>query len=187
MGDLHKGDPLAYFGASVDAIQLKRPNVIREICICGHATSRHFEFSQDNFMCQVAKMYCPCKKIVPVLEVEDTRAFIFTTDGRGNHHALFRGLKRLNQMGKASTSLISNSCWICRKVSPIQPVPLSDQNNVSESPQARNAMLCEKCILRLMGFEPLDLSVGDSSENLPGSLEGPPEAPGIMSAHKPME
>lgn len=187
MDVLNESDPLAYFGASVDAIQLERPKVSREICICGHATSRHFEYSLGSFMCQVAKMYCPCKKILPVLEVDDTRAFIFTTDGRGNQHALFRGLKRLYQMGKSSRSLISNECWICRGVSPIQPVPLSEQNYVSESPQSRNAMLCEKCILRMMGFEPLDLGDGSNDKSYPGSPETPLETPGWTNTHDSTE
>jgi hypothetical protein len=169
-----RSNPLTYFGASVDDIDLTRPTMAKEICICGHSSMRHYEYVPGQVMCQVAKMYCPCKTLIPVLEVEDTRAFIFTTDGRGNRHALFRGLKRLSQMSKGSRSLISNDCWLCGVAGQIEPVPLSPQGHLAESAQAKNVMLCEGCILRSMGFDPSS----NTSDIAPGRHQMPSEAPG---------
>lgn len=149
-------EPLEFFGANVDEIEttVGRPPRNRDICVCGHGVARHFEYREGEFSCSVAKMYCPCKLIVPVLNVDDTRVFMYDTHGRGAKHALFRGLKRLQQMNKSARILVSNECWSCNEQALIEPVPITNYGDIGEYAQARNAMLCTNCIWRMMGIDP---------------------------------
>jgi hypothetical protein len=161
-------EPLELFGAKEDEIvtSLERPKRNQDICVCGHAIARHYEWSQGQFVCQVAKLFCPCRQIVAILNVDDTRAFMYDTSGRGVEHALFKGLKRLKQMKKSSRSLILNECWSCSATGSIEPVPISDSNEISNKPESRNAMFCEKCIWERQG-----VPVGLVSQSLTQDIE----------------
>jgi hypothetical protein len=147
-------EPLELFGANVAEIEtvLERPKRNQDICVCGHSIARHYEISQGQTLCQVAKMFCPCRHMVAVVNVDDTRVFMYDTHGRGSKHALFRGLKRLGQMKKTSRSLIPNECWACGEVKAIEPVPITEMQTISDLAQARNAMLCEECVWRMLGW-----------------------------------
>ena len=146
-------EPLELFGANVTEIEtvLERPKRNQDICACGHSIARHYEISQGQTLCQVAKMFCPCRHMVAVVNVDDTRVFMYDTHGRGSKHALFRGLKRLGQMKKTSRSLIPNECWACGEVKAIEPVPITESQTISDQAQSRNAMLCEECVWRMLG------------------------------------
>jgi len=146
-------EPLELFGANVAEIEtvLERPKRNQDICACGHSIARHYEISQGQTLCQVAKMFCPCRHMVAVVNVDDTRVFMYDTHGRGSKHALFRGLKRLGQMKKTSRSLIPNECWACGETKAIEPVPITEMQTISDLAQARNAMLCEECVWRMLG------------------------------------
>jgi hypothetical protein len=146
-------EPLELFGANVAEIEtvLERPKRNQDICACGHSIARHYEISQGQTLCQVAKMFCPCRHMVAVVNVDDTRVFMYDTHGRGSKHALFRGLKRLGQMKKTSRSLIPNECWACGEIKAIEPVPITEMQTISDLAQARNAMLCEECVWRMLG------------------------------------
>lgn len=158
-------EPLELFGANVAEIEtvLERPKRNQDICACGHSIARHYEISQGQTLCQVAKMFCPCRHMVAVVNVDDTRVFMYDTHGRGSKHALFRGLKRLGQMKKTSRSLIPNECWACGEIKAIEPVPITEMQTISDVAQARNAMLCEECVWRMLGVaSPLGFESGAS-------------------------
>ena len=99
-------------------------------------------------------MFCPCRFKKAVLEVEDLRAFKFSSEGYGRDHALWKGLKKLRTMGKGATALVDSTCWKCLEKRPIEPVSITPGNLVSRQPQARNVMVCIPCRYVLEGIDP---------------------------------
>ena len=51
----------------------------RRICVCGHALSKHTTYS-GILTCKPSALLCPCKKIRPVLQCDDTRVFLRKTE-----------------------------------------------------------------------------------------------------------
>lgn len=194
-----KKDPLEFFGADPEEIEIgsnRRSNQNREVCICGHPMSHHETIYEGMDTCQESKMYCPCKYKKAVLEVDDLRAFKFSTEGFGRDHALWKGLKKLRKMGKQATTLVDSTCWRCFQEAPIEPVPLTQENRVSRYAQARNVMLCTRCRFVLDGIDPsflvdeVELAPGEavsavggpgvSEENLARGEENPPSWPDVF-------
>ena len=68
-----------------------RKSYDRTICSCGHPSAHHSTL-QDYTSCSFMNKYCPCRKLLPVIEVEDLRFFQKTTNGEGSNHALALGI-----------------------------------------------------------------------------------------------
>lgn len=150
-------DPLEFFGANADEIDLgpdRKKGVSREVCVCGHPIAHHESVYEGLDSCQESKMFCPCRHKKAVLEVEDLRAFKFSSEGYGRDHALWKGLKKLRKMGKGATTLVDSICWKCLEERPIEPVSLTPENRVSRHPEARNVMVCIPCRYVLEGIDP---------------------------------
>lgn len=144
---------------------LDRKPPIREVCICGHSMRRHESFGDGKSYCQVAKTFCPCETPKSVIEVEDTRPFMYNTNGYGSLHALFRGIKRLNQMGKSYRLTLPSNCWACGQGADLQPVPINQFNEISNKGEARNALLCLTCLYKWQGI-PVEVHTVVNSPNL---------------------
>ena len=149
--------PLEFFGANAEDIDIgpeRKRGVSREVCVCGHPMAHHESVYEGLDSCQESKMFCPCRFKKAVLEVEDLRAFKFSSEGYGRDHALWKGLKKLRTMGKGATALVDSTCWKCLEKRPIEPVSITPGNLVSRQPQARNVMVCIPCRYVLEGIDP---------------------------------
>lgn len=149
--------PLELFGAKAEDIDVgpeRKRGVSREICVCGHPMAHHETVYEGLDSCQESKMFCPCRHKKAVLEAEDLRAFKFSSEGYGRDHALWKGLKKLRNMGKGAVALVDSRCWKCFEERPIEPVSLTPENRVSRQPQARNVMVCMQCRYVLEGIDP---------------------------------
>ena len=89
---------------------------------------------------------------------------MYNTNGYGSLHALFRGIKRLNQMGKSYRLMLPSICWACGQGADLQPVPVNPFNEVSDKGEARNALLCLTCLYKLQGI-PVEVNTVDHSSN----------------------
>lgn len=146
-------DALAAMGISVDEAheadeRLKdRPTRDPRICLCGHAINKHTT-PAGVITCQPSRMYCPCKNIRPVVEVEDTRLFLRKTTGPGVGHALVRGISALAQVGKEAKWIEPPCCDRCNTTEGrIVPVPINGASKtVAYEPTGLDALLCEKCM-----------------------------------------
>jgi len=149
--------PLEFFGANAEEIDIgpeRKKGVSREVCVCGHPMAHHESVYEGLDSCQESKMFCPCRFKKAVVEVEDLRAFKFSSEGYGRDHALWKGLKKLRAMGKGATALVDSICWKCFEKRPIEPVSITPGNLVSKQPQARNVMVCIPCRYVLEGIDP---------------------------------
>lgn len=183
------GDALEFFGADPDEIEIgpeRNRQQNKEVCVCGHPMAHHERIDDTRVICLESKMLCPCQHMRAVLEVGDLRAFKFDTEGSGKDHALWKGLKKLRQMGKTAKTLVGSECWKCLKTRPIEPVPITPENRVSRYPQARNVMICIRCRYVLDGIDPSFLT-DDEEETVPGEAVGPIEAPGIANPPEGLE
>lgn len=124
------------------------------VCICGHAARRH-EDVFGRVLCRPGRQRCPCPELVPVLEVGDTRAFLARTQGPGPRHALGRGsaaMERLAaKLGSPITAewLVELKCQACGGENGVMPVAVTQAGFISESPEARNGLLCTGCVEQL--------------------------------------
>lgn len=94
-------EALAMLGLSVEEVEeavaeakARRENPERHICICGHPKARHY-IDKDNpeiVVCKPARWGCECGKYHAVLQVQDTRDFLYGTDGPAKQHALSKGI-----------------------------------------------------------------------------------------------
>jgi hypothetical protein len=94
-----------------DISTVNRLGVDRRICMCGHALDRHkaeatlgwdkpipilkWNNPSDPFKCTPNAQSCSCRRLIPVLEVSNTKYFLKKTNGSGELHALTRGLRAL--------------------------------------------------------------------------------------------
>jgi hypothetical protein len=154
---MNSDNPLEALGLTVDDVekadQEKREKGPRDrrVCVCGHGVSRHTN-AHGAIYCKPARMECPCKKIQPVLETNDTRPFLRKTDGMGAQHALARGIKEAITRGKSVKWLIDMVCWNpnCGKtVTKLTPVPMTQRGTISGTATGFDVMLCDECLLNL--------------------------------------
>jgi hypothetical protein len=117
------------------------------VCLCGHAINKHTT-PAGVITCQPSRMYCPCKNIRPVIEVEDTRLFLRKTTGPGVEHALVRGISALAQVGKEARWLDEIKCDRCNTTEGrIMPVPINGASKtVAYEATGLDALLCDKCM-----------------------------------------
>lgn len=145
-------NPLAALGMDLDEV-LEMDSVLRtrptvrdgRICICGHGVSKHSELA-GLVNCKPSKMDCPCKKVRPVLDAEDTRPFLRKTQGGGPMHALTRGLASLIASGKEADWIIDLRCDRCMGESDhLIPVPVTQGGTAVTHATGYDALLCQKC------------------------------------------
>ena len=136
----------------VDKHPKQRP-LSREVCICGHSVNNHKDFGDGQLICAPGKQFCPCQRLLPVIEVENTKYFLRRTRGYGEKHALTLGLHHLTKHGFWSRMLIEPICFKCKSTSvSIYPTPISRGNTVSYGPSPLNVFLCIDCIYQLQGI-----------------------------------
>jgi hypothetical protein len=127
-------------------------NPARQICICGHSLSRHTK-SEPSSYCNVAKAWCDCAEPLPVLEPEDLRTFVFSTNGVGKKHALAKGLHALRKNGKSARWLIERLCFRCGvEGRTVYPTALTRDKRIARGAGHTNALLCESCVNALGGY-----------------------------------
>jgi hypothetical protein len=113
-----------------DKSVVNRLGVDRRICICGHAMDRHkvkSTIGTDNvipilknndttvpFSCTPNAQSCSCRRLIPVLEVSNTKYFLKKTTGSGELHALTRGIRALSKIKDHTMNwLVEPTCLLC--------------------------------------------------------------------------
>lgn len=125
------------------------------ICLCGHGVSRHSVNTIGQVLCTPSKMTCPCLKVRPVLDVEDTRPFLRRTQGSGQNHALIRGLARVIEQGKRAEWIETPACDMpdCGSTVGVIPVPLTESGFPVSEPTGYNVFMCRECLMAVGGRE----------------------------------
>jgi hypothetical protein len=151
-------DAFSQLGISAEAVdeylsRLPRRPTNRQICTCGHPMSKHSESDSGAISCVTSNLWCPCVKPFAIVEVDDIRYFMRESHGRGIKHALSIGLRGIQKAGKQSRLLIEPHCFMCQKTElNLEIVGIDRNGGVASSAAPVNALLCEACTLRLMGF-----------------------------------
>lgn len=115
------------------------------ICLCGHGVTKHL-VTDGIVTCKPSKMDCPCKKVRPVIDAEDTRPFLRRTQGSGPRHALSRGLAALAESGKDANWIIDLTCDRCMVSTPnLVPVPVTPTGFATSEATGYDALLCPTC------------------------------------------
>lgn len=143
-------DILAQMGLNPDeAIEAdqrlkSKPRRDPRICICGHAVNKHVP---ESGACEPTRYKCPCREIIPVITVDDTRLFLRKTTGPGAEHALIRGIAALANAGKGCDWLDAGTkCFKCASSKQVRPVPTdSEGTRVKYEHSEFNIMACEDC------------------------------------------
>lgn len=131
--------------ADAELIEKRKRAVDRQVCVCGHGSARH-TVVHGIVMCKPARMECPCKKLRPVLAVQDTRKFIRKTDGGGAEHALVRGMRESIAAGKSVEWIVDLVCDRCKTASAnIVPVPVTQNGIARPYATGYDALLCPEC------------------------------------------
>lgn len=118
----------------------------RDICSCGHPSRSHYEYREGQIMCQVAKMYCPCVQLIPVLRVSDTRLFQFKSRGSGARHALSLGVSLLLGKGGTYEEVLNRTCFACKRDSQsLAPVSMNEYRRLLDGPGPYTVLLCSEC------------------------------------------
>lgn len=146
-------DALAALGMSAEEVT-KIDSVLRtrpqkrdgRICLCGHGVTKHYVNELGIVSCKPSKMDCPCKKVRPVIDAEDTRPFLRRTQGPGPYHALTRGLAALAESGKSADWIIELECDRCnQKTDNLSPVPVTSNGFAASEATGYDALLCFPC------------------------------------------
>jgi hypothetical protein len=144
-------DALSMLGLSVEEIDKAEEELgtrgprDQRICVCGHPVSRH-TMTSGVVYCKPARMECPCKKIRPVLEAQDTRAFLRKTEGLGGMHALSRGIRAILAKGKSVRWIVDLECDRCGSSSEtVIPAAVTQRGIPTEHATGFDALLCPKC------------------------------------------
>lgn len=130
--------------AADEALREKGPRD-RRICACGHGIARHMD-DYGSVYCKPSRMECPCKKVRPVLETNDTRAFLRRTDGMGVQHALTRGIVAAMKRGRSVKWLVELKCDRCgQSADKVIPAPVTQRGIAVDHATGFDALLCAKC------------------------------------------
>jgi hypothetical protein len=154
-------DMLASMGIDIELVEMaeavartRKPRDQR-ICACGHAVNRH-SMDSGRVECKPSAYRCECRRIHPVLEVEDTRLFLRKTTGPGPEHALARGLLALSLSNKKAIWLDGVACEMCGTMDTqgFQATPINQFNGAItiayDGATALNGLLCPICREKLI-------------------------------------
>lgn len=128
-----------------EEVRNRRPRD-RRICLCGHGVSRHEELAGRE-SCSALGYNCKCRKVQPVLEVDDIRVFLSKTEGTGILHALNRGILSATKKGQ-------NIQWIdgtriCHRCGTdegrLTPTAVTGNGFPADHDTGYNAILCDTC------------------------------------------
>lgn len=142
------------FGLDADRIEaqlIEEKLISRSVCVCGHPGTAHYSDPNTGLnSCSVAKSYCPCSRVIPVLEVDDKRSFTFLTTGPEGLHALSKGIRKALKQGNKVVPIQQTACFPCRTISErLIPVAISREGFMANTPQATNGLLCPDCFEQL--------------------------------------
>lgn len=121
-----------------------KPTRDPRICVCGHAVNKHVV---ESGACEPTRYKCPCRQVIPVLTVDDTRLFLRRTTGPGAEHALTRGIAALADANKGCEWIEDNhKCFKCGGNDKLRAVP-TDQSGtmVKYEHAAFNILACANC------------------------------------------
>jgi hypothetical protein len=133
-----------------DSKQTERKPRDQRVCLCGHGINRHTD-AAGTLLCKPSQIDCKCKKLRPVIEVEDTRLFLRKTNGAGQEHALIRGMSALAKAGKSAKWIEPAMCDRCGKTDGrILPVPLNKASlTIANEGTGIDALLCTDCMEKI--------------------------------------
>ena len=118
----------------------------RTICSCGHPSAHHGNL-QDQTYCSFMGNFCPCRKLLPVIEVEDLRFFSKTTSGEGVDHALALGITSSNRSKKTIQWVIPPVCMRCKsETERVRPVPLTLNTERTNKLGQITVIACHICL-----------------------------------------
>lgn len=128
-----------------------KPRGDKRICLCGHSVGRH-DLTLDRPICVVGKQYCNCKKVTPVLIVEDTRPFIRKTEGSALNHALTRGIAGAIEKGQEiqwiEETQYCHRCETSGEDLRLTPMAVTSHGIPADFDSGYNAFFCDDCRLR---------------------------------------
>jgi hypothetical protein len=142
----------AWLDARVAQRATTRPST-RRVCLCGHPIKAHI----DDALCSPTRIDCHCRTLRPVIEVDDTRNFVFKTRGF-REHALMSGMSRTTMSDKKWKWLPGEPrCDACGEINThIQPVLVDvvkdavvmDIESWGDDPPRRlvDRLLCFRCL-----------------------------------------
>jgi hypothetical protein len=150
-----------------DTSLVNKQGVDRRICICGHAMDRHkaaatigwekpvailkWSDPTEPFKCTPNAQSCSCRRLIPVLEVSNTKYFLKKTNGSGELHALTRGLRALAKVQNHIMKwLVEPTCVICEATGTtdrIVPACFNKDKTIrtEEGSIGYDDFICQKC------------------------------------------
>ncbi len=166
-------EALAAMGIELEAIDthdistVNRLGVDRRICMCGHALDRHKAESttgwnnpipilkwnnpEEPFKCIPNAQACSCRRLIPVLEVSNTKYFLKKTNGSGELHALTRGIRGLAKAKEPMIKwLVDPICAICGATGETDKIVPACYNKdktlrTQEGSIGYDDFICQKC------------------------------------------
>jgi hypothetical protein len=121
------------------------------ICLCGHAANKH-NMDSGEVQCVPSRYWCPCKKLRPVVQVEDTRLFLRKTNGPNQEHALIRGIAASVVASKEVKWIVEVACDICHRTAAetkILPTAVTEFKTMSYEATGWDALVCEDCLEKI--------------------------------------
>ena len=150
-----------------DISTVNRLGVDRRVCMCGHALDRHkaeatlgwdkpipilkWNNPNDPFKCTPNAQSCSCRRLIPVLEVSNTKYFLKKTNGSGELHALTRGLRALAKVQNHIMKwLVEPTCVVCEATGAtdrIVPACFNKDKTIrtEEGSIGYDDFICQKC------------------------------------------
>lgn len=121
-----------------------KPKRDPRICVCGHAVNKHVP---ESGACEPTRYKCPCRQMIPVLTVDDTRLFLRRTTGPGAEHALTRGIAALADSDKGCEWIEeTHKCFKCGGDDKLRAVPTdSEGTKVKYEHSQFNILVCADC------------------------------------------
>lgn len=138
---------------AIEADQARTRTPIRDprICLCGHAVNKH-NMDTGEVQCVPSRYWCPCKKLRPVIQVEDTRLFLRKSNGPNQEHALIRGIAASVVNQKEVKWIVDIECDICHRGNDevkIMPAPITEYKALSYEATGYDYLVCEDCLEKI--------------------------------------
>jgi hypothetical protein len=143
-------DPFAFFDFTETEVEEEMERVTAAakargtVCMCGHPSGRHTE-EVGVYSCSAGKYTCPCKKLKPVIEVDNARIFLRKTTGPGTQHALAQGMLSAIKAGQEISWLIEQKCDKCDVPGAVAPCPVNQRGVVMDEATGYDVLLCRDC------------------------------------------